>query len=78
MIFLLKFAWIWEKKFRKYWSNLPPVFYLAAILDPRLNFDGVCEVVFQISALLAKPEGAPGLEITKFDMENDLEILYRI
>ena len=78
MIFLSKFARIWKEKFKKYWSNLLPVFYLAVILDPRLNFDSVCEAVSQISAFLAGPKGEPGLEITKFDMENDLETLYQI
>ena len=67
-----------KKKIKKYWSNLPPVFYLTAILNPRLNFDGVCKVVNQISLLLARPEDEPGLKITKFDLENDLEPLYRI
>ena len=65
-----------EKKFKKYWSNFPPIFYVAAILDPRLNFDGVCEVVNQICSLLARPEGEPSLEITNFDMENTLETLH--
>ena len=67
-----------EKKFKKYWSKLPPVFYLSAILDPRLNFDGVCEMVKQISDLLQGPEGEPGLEITNSEMEFTLETLFRI
>ena len=58
--------------------DLPPVFDLAGILYPILNFDGVCEVVNQISSLLVGLEGEPGLEITNFELENTLETLYQI
>ncbi|KAI8538475.1 hypothetical protein RHMOL_Rhmol09G0107100 [Rhododendron molle] len=47
-----KYSDVMEAKFRKYYEEMPPIFMLAAVMDPRMKLKGVSLVLGQIGTNL--------------------------